>query len=79
MIDRRWILAVGAALLFSWSVGMFARGFWTPDEPREADLAWRMSWQESKAVPLLAGDPFCEKPRPGARGFPISCMPCSPR
>jgi 4-amino-4-deoxy-L-arabinose transferase-like glycosyltransferase len=39
-----------------------ARGYWTPDEPREADLAWRMSWQTDKAVPLLAGDAFCEKP-----------------
>lgn len=50
------------ALLLSWCVGMFARGFWTPDEPREADIAWRMSWQADKAVPLLAGEAFCEKP-----------------
>ena len=50
-------------LLFAiWCVGMFGRGFWTPDEPREADIAWRMSWQSDKAVPLLAGEPFCEKP-----------------
>ena len=41
---------------------MFGRGYWTPDEPREADLAWRMSWQSDKAVPLLAGEAFCEKP-----------------
>jgi 4-amino-4-deoxy-L-arabinose transferase-like glycosyltransferase len=41
---------------------MFGRGFWTPDEPREADIAWRMSWQADKAVPLLAGEAFCEKP-----------------
>ncbi len=41
---------------------MFGRGYWTPDEPREADIAWRMSWQADKAVPLLAGEPFCEKP-----------------
>ncbi len=41
---------------------MFGRGYWTPDEPRESDIAWRMSWQESKAVPLLAGEAFCEKP-----------------
>ena len=38
------------------------RGYWTPDEPREADIAWRMSWQPEKAVPLLAGEAFCEKP-----------------
>jgi 4-amino-4-deoxy-L-arabinose transferase-like glycosyltransferase len=45
-----------------WCVGMLGRGYWTPDEPREADLAWRMSWQAQKAVPLLAGEAFCEKP-----------------
>lgn len=41
---------------------MLARGLWTPDEPREADISWRMSWQPEKAVPLLAGEAFCEKP-----------------
>jgi 4-amino-4-deoxy-L-arabinose transferase-like glycosyltransferase len=41
---------------------MFGRGYWTPDEPREADIAWRMSWQRDLAVPLLAGEAFCEKP-----------------
>ncbi len=53
---------LGAALLAAWAVGMLGRGFWTPDEPREADIAWRMSWQQDKAVPLLAGEAFCEKP-----------------
>jgi 4-amino-4-deoxy-L-arabinose transferase-like glycosyltransferase len=53
---------LGVALLSAWCVGMFGRGYWTPDEPREADIAWRMSWQADKAVPLLAGEPFCEKP-----------------
>jgi 4-amino-4-deoxy-L-arabinose transferase-like glycosyltransferase len=62
MNHSRWLPAIGAALLLTWCVGLFGRGFWTPDEPREADLAWRMSWQSDKAVPLLAGDPFCEKP-----------------
>ena len=51
-----------AALLAIWCVGMFGRGYWTPDEPREADIAWRMSWQADKSVPLLAGEAFCEKP-----------------
>jgi 4-amino-4-deoxy-L-arabinose transferase-like glycosyltransferase len=59
---RRALLWLGGALLLSWCVGMFARGYWTPDEPREADIAWRMSWQADKAVPLLAGEAFCEKP-----------------
>jgi 4-amino-4-deoxy-L-arabinose transferase-like glycosyltransferase len=53
---------VSAALLAIWCVGVLGRGFWTPDEPREADIAWRMSWQTDKAVPLLAGEAFCEKP-----------------
>ena len=53
---------IAGALLLTWCVGMFGRGYWTPDEPREADISWRMSWQADKAVPLLAGEPFCEKP-----------------
>lgn len=62
-LNHRTLLAwLGLALLLAWCVGMFGRGYWTPDEPREADIAWRMSWQADKAVPLLAGEPFCEKP-----------------
>jgi 4-amino-4-deoxy-L-arabinose transferase len=53
---------LSVALLSIWCVGMMGRGYWTPDEPREADIAWRMSWQPDKAVPLLAGEAFCEKP-----------------
>src|ERR1700719_3991125 len=56
------VALVSAALLSIWCVGMLGRGYWTPDEPREADIAWRMSWQPQKAVPLLAGEAFCEKP-----------------
>jgi 4-amino-4-deoxy-L-arabinose transferase-like glycosyltransferase len=58
-IQAAWL---AAAVLAVWYVGLFARGYWTPDEPREADIAWRMSWQTDKAVPLLAGEAFCEKP-----------------
>ncbi len=61
-VPRRWLFVVGVALFLSYCVGLFARGFWTPDEPREADLAWRMSWQSDRSVPLLAGEAFCEKP-----------------
>jgi 4-amino-4-deoxy-L-arabinose transferase-like glycosyltransferase len=50
------------ALTLAWSVGILGRGYWTPDEPREADISWRMSWQSDRAVPLLAGEAFCEKP-----------------
>jgi 4-amino-4-deoxy-L-arabinose transferase-like glycosyltransferase len=53
---------VSIALLCALSVGLFGRNYWTPDEPREADIAWRMSRQTDKAVPLLAGEAFCEKP-----------------
>jgi 4-amino-4-deoxy-L-arabinose transferase-like glycosyltransferase len=53
---------LAGSLLLIWCVGMFGRGYWTPDEPREADIAWRMSWQADKAVPQLAGEAFCEKP-----------------
>jgi 4-amino-4-deoxy-L-arabinose transferase-like glycosyltransferase len=56
------LILVSAALLAAWCAGLFARAYWTPDEPREADIAWRMSWQDGKAVPLLAGEAFCEKP-----------------
>jgi 4-amino-4-deoxy-L-arabinose transferase-like glycosyltransferase len=56
------LLWLASPLLLIWFVGMFCRGYWTPDEPREADIAWRMSWQTGKAVPQLAGEAFCEKP-----------------
>jgi 4-amino-4-deoxy-L-arabinose transferase-like glycosyltransferase len=59
---RSPLILLSAALLLIWCVGMLGRGYWTPDEPREADIAWRMSWQAQKAVPLLAGEAFCEKP-----------------
>lgn len=80
MTERRWLLAVMVTLLIVTSVGIFARGFWTPDEPREADLAWRMSWQHQKSVPLLAGDPFCEKPPLAywAAALPVSVLGFSP-
>jgi len=57
--SQRW---VWAAIALALCVGIFDRGYWTPDEPREADIAWRMSWQSDRAVPLLAGEAFCEKP-----------------
>ena len=45
-----------------WFAGIFGRGLWTPDEPREADIAWRMSRQSDRTLPQLAGRPFLEKP-----------------
>jgi 4-amino-4-deoxy-L-arabinose transferase-like glycosyltransferase len=50
------------ALAPLWLVGIFGRALWTPDEPREADIAWRMSLQGDRTLPQLAGTPFLEKP-----------------
>jgi 4-amino-4-deoxy-L-arabinose transferase-like glycosyltransferase len=50
------------ALAPLWLVGIFGRGLWTPDEPREADIAWRMSLQSDRTLPQFAGAPFLEKP-----------------
>ncbi len=61
-LSRPALVLLWSALALSLGVGILGRGYWTPDEPREADLAWRMSWQQNKAVPLLAGEAFCEKP-----------------
>lgn len=59
---RRALLLIVLALAPLWLVGMFDRGLWTPDEPREADIAWRMSIQPDRTLPQLAGTPFLEKP-----------------
>src|SRR5579883_2077525 len=60
--SRGRLALLAMAVMAALSIGLFARDFWTPDEPREADIAWRMATQHEKAVPLLAGTPFCEKP-----------------
>jgi 4-amino-4-deoxy-L-arabinose transferase len=60
--DTRPYAAVLLALLVAWSVGLFTRGFWSPDEPREANVSWRMSSQQQQAIPILAGAPIVEKP-----------------
>jgi 4-amino-4-deoxy-L-arabinose transferase len=62
MSERSQLAWLIVAISLMWCIGMFSRGYWTPDEPREADIAWRMSWQTQKAVPQLAGEAFCEKP-----------------
>jgi 4-amino-4-deoxy-L-arabinose transferase-like glycosyltransferase len=49
------------ALLLAWGVGLFARSYWTPDEPREAALAASML-AGPMALPKLAGVTFAEKP-----------------
>jgi len=59
---RSWPVAVLIALAPLWLLGILDRGLWTPDEPREADIAWRMSQQSDRVLPQLAGKPFLEKP-----------------
>ena len=59
---RRWLLPVLLALAPMWLIGTLDRGEWTPDEPREADIAWRMSVQSHWVLPQLADHPFLEKP-----------------
>lgn len=58
--DSSLALAIIVVLL---GLGLFLHNApFTPDEPREFDIAWNMLQQTDKAVPLLAGEPFCEKP-----------------
>ena len=59
---RVWPLTLILLLLPMWSVGMFGRGYWNPDEPREADIAWNMTYQQQKAVPEMAGVAVGENP-----------------
>ena len=50
-----------------WLFSLFGRGYWTPDEPREADLAWHMSQSDVAqhgdwVLPELGTRKFLEKP-----------------
>jgi 4-amino-4-deoxy-L-arabinose transferase-like glycosyltransferase len=62
MFARRWLLFILLALAPMWLIGTLDRGAWTPDEPREADIAWRMTLQSHRILPQLANQPFLEKP-----------------
>jgi 4-amino-4-deoxy-L-arabinose transferase-like glycosyltransferase len=61
-LKTNWLLIAFIALIPLWTVGMFNRGYWTPDEPREAAIAWRMSVQADHTLPQLADQLFLEKP-----------------
>ena len=61
-LARRWPLVVFALLLPLWCIGTLYRGSWTPDEPREADIVWRMAHQDDRVLAEFAGTPFLEKP-----------------
>ena len=43
-------------------IGLFSRVYFTPDEPREAALAFAMAHQQQHAVPEFGGEYFMEKP-----------------
>lgn len=62
LVPYKWMLIVLVALMPLWMTGLYGRGYWTPDEPREADIAWRMSVQPDKTLPRLADELFLEKP-----------------
>jgi 4-amino-4-deoxy-L-arabinose transferase-like glycosyltransferase len=57
-----WLLMAVLALAPLWLLGLFDRALWTPDEPRESDITWRMSQQHDTSIPHLADTPFLEKP-----------------
>ena len=59
--DPRSLWLTAAALALLWCLGLFARGYWTPDEPREAALAASVS-THALALPVLGGVTFAEKP-----------------
>ena len=59
---HHWAVLIVVALAPIWLICILDRGLWTPDEPREADIAWRMSQQSDRTLPELAGTPFLEKP-----------------
>ena len=63
-----------------WCVGIFGRGYWTPDEPRAADIAWNMTNQQHKSVPEMAGVAWCKNPPLAywASGLSMSVLGKSP-
>jgi 4-amino-4-deoxy-L-arabinose transferase-like glycosyltransferase len=59
---RHWPAIVLILFLPIWSIGLFHRDLWMPDEPREFDIAVNMMRDHDLVVPHLAGEPFLEKP-----------------
>src|ERR1700691_5339496 len=59
--DRLSQCLILAALVLCWSVWLFGRPYWTPDEPREAALAASMM-HAAQPLPTLFGHTFAEKP-----------------
>ncbi|HEX2584620.1 MAG TPA: glycosyltransferase family 39 protein [Steroidobacteraceae bacterium] len=62
-----WVFVVLLSMAPLWLFSLFGRGYWTPDEPREAALAWSMSQsatthQGDWVLPQLGTRTFQEKP-----------------
>ncbi|HEV8329927.1 MAG TPA: glycosyltransferase family 39 protein, partial [Steroidobacteraceae bacterium] len=61
-VARYWPLLALALLMPLWIIGVVGRAVWSPDEPREHDIAYNMLQSGDVVVPQLAGAPFIEKP-----------------
>jgi 4-amino-4-deoxy-L-arabinose transferase len=61
-LERFWPLLALLLLLPIWGLGALNRDIWTPDEPREYDIAYNMLQSGDLVTPRLAGEPFLEKP-----------------
>ena len=61
ILRRAGWLALAVAVLLCFA-GIFQHGLWTPDEPREAEIAREMLTSHFSAMPTLGGEPFLEKP-----------------
>lgn len=59
---RAWRRLLPGLVWLSCFLGVFDRDLWTPDEPRDASVAFAMSHNGDWIVPRLGGEPFMEKP-----------------
>jgi 4-amino-4-deoxy-L-arabinose transferase-like glycosyltransferase len=63
MMNNKYSLALlGAVVATMLCVGLFARSYWRPDEPREAALIHSMAANPSLPLPTLLDRQFAEKP-----------------
>lgn len=60
--SRGWCYLTLALIALTLLFGQFDHDLWSPDEPREAGIAWEMLRQHDYIVPTLAGQYFIEKP-----------------
>jgi Dolichyl-phosphate-mannose-protein mannosyltransferase len=62
LLERHSLAAVLAIAVVMCFAGVFQRGLWTPDEPREAEIGREMMLSGLSPMPMLDGEPFLEKP-----------------